>query len=203
MIAPGRIALYPIGKARERGVRPAAGEDIGAIGHRLRRIVDPHCLEQRQQRMARGARVLDAGQRCHRAGGEFLAVDIVGVFPITGQIPQRLAVFGQERVDIDQRIDARSDPRRHSGDHHPAIAVPGQHEAIEPGGGDLRQHILDMRGQRDSGMKFACARAKAGKLRHDHPVPRGNQAIAQGIVAPATAPGAVDQDIVGHPWRRS
>ena len=199
---PAGVRRHLIEEAPERGRLPAGGEDVDAARD-LRFLAGvAHGLEQRQQRMAAdhaGHRLeIDRADRCDEAGGELLAVDVPVVFVLAGRVPQRLAVGGQERVDVDDCVDACAEAGGDAGNHHAAVGMAGEDEAVEAFLADLAADVVDVIGQRDPRMQLVRAHAEPGQRGHDHAVAGLLKLGREPLVSLPAAPGAMDQHVIGH-----
>ena len=116
-----------------------------------------------------------------------------------GDVPQALAVAGQERVDVADRVDPVAEPRGDAGDHHPAVGMAGEDEAVEAGFGDLLADVVDMVAEGNAGVQFAPAACRArASVASEHGVPRRLEVALRQFVALVAAPGAMDQHVVSH-----
>lgn len=112
-------------------------------------------------------------------------------------VARRLSVCWQEGIEVHHRGDALSQLFRHARDHHAAVGVADQHDAIEILPFDLARDIVDLGAEVDGIARQVRALADSGKRgRHDI-VAAGREPVGYASPAPAPMPGAMDQQVSG------
>ena len=110
------------------------------------------------------------------------------------QVEQRLAVFRQESVEIDQRPDPLADRGGNAGDHHAAIGMAADDHIGQVLILDHVDDIADMRRERDVIVGEMGALADAGMGRRVNVMPGGTQQARDTRVAPSPMPSAVNEN---------
>ncbi len=129
----------------------------------------------------------------HQAGRILLAVDVEGPALIAGDVPERLAVLGQEGVEVHQRPDPVRASRRDPGDHHPAIGVTHQDHVLQVLVFKHIDHVLDVDAERDAGTGKVRTFAQAREGGDPDLMALGPHQPGGLGVAPSARPGAVHQ----------
>ena len=106
---------------------------------------------------------------------------------------QRLAVAGDERVEVHEVTDAIGDVLQRPRHHHTAVGIPEQHDAVEILVEDLVDDIVDVRAERDLRARQVRALTDAGEAGCEDLVPGRLQAAPHVPEAVRAGPGPVDE----------
>src|SRR5262245_25849792 len=206
---PVPIVLVARAELLKRRRLPAGGKHVHALWH-LSTTKCELLLECRQ-------RLLDAhridpggvtgvdGERSRWNGRNLVTLPVlrsVGthLFRLLGRqiIEQRLAVFGHEGIEIDQRTDLRRDLLRDAGDDHASVGMATQHHVRQFLAADDTDDVLNVRVEIDRAVHQMSALAEAGQGRRIDLVPGLAQQPRHPFVAPAAMPGTVNENKGGH-----
>ena len=169
----GRSQPDRLGEAADRVRRAAGGRPVGRGGvlHRPRQRLH-------QPRRARPDRARPV--------------------PGAGQVVQRLAVGGHERVQVDQVRYPVGDVLEGAGHDHAAVGEAEQHDVGQVLVEDRVHHVEHVGGQVDLRRRQVGALSDAGQGRGEHLVPRLAQRPADQTEAPRPAPRPVHQNNCRH-----
>jgi len=114
------------------------------------------------------------------------------------EIEQRLAVFRDEGIEIDQSCDLLRHRVGDRSDHHAAIGMAEQHHIRKVFIADDVEDVGDMGAQVDGSALKMRALALPGQRRCEHDVAALAQSVCNPREFPAATPGAVNQNVSGH-----
>jgi len=212
-VPPVLAGLRVVGRRPERGRAPAAGRpglpgglDVRPAERVLRqRPLQPDRLGEAADRVRRAAGGGPVGrggvvhrplQRLHQPGRP--GPDGTGPVPGAGQVVQRLAVGGHERVQVDQVRHPVGDVLEGAGHDHAAIGEAEQHDVGQVLVEDRVHHVEHVGGQVDLRRRQVRALPDAGQGRSEHLMPRLAQRPADQTESPGAAPRPVHQNNCRH-----
>ena len=105
---------------------------------------------------------------------------------------------GQHGVDVDQVRDLPRPPVGHGGAEHAGVAVHDEDAALHLFGIQRAQHVGDVRFQVDRGREQVGAFAAAGERDGVRAVAGTGQVAKRVTPVPRAAPGAVNEQVMGH-----
>ena len=212
-VAPVLAGLRVLGRRPERGGASAPGRpglpgrlDVRpGEGVLLERPLQPDRLGEAADRVRRaaGGRPVGRGGVLHRPLQRLHQPrrprpDRARPVPGAGQVVQRLAVGGHERVQVDQVRYPVGDVLEGAGHDHAAVGEAEQHDVGQVLVEDRVHHVEHVSGQVDLRRRQVGALSDAGQGRGEHLVPRLAQRPADQTEAPRPAPRPVHQNKCRH-----
>ena len=110
------------------------------------------------------------------------------------RVERALPTLAQQRVEEHELPELFRHAVGDAGDDRAAEAVADQHHVLELLGLDEVRDVGDEDVERDDAGQVVARRAETGEGRREHSVARRAQPLGDDAPAPATMPGAVDED---------
>lgn len=146
-VDPGGVDGEACRGGRERGrgqtAGPAGGGDVGLGGHPGIGAGQARALQQCRERVGPGSLV----EKWQRVDGQAIApgtLNLPGPLFGVGHGPARVAVTGDEGVEVHQRADLFRGTVGGAGDDAAAVAVPDQHHRLAGGFGGKGDRVRDL-----------------------------------------------------------
>jgi len=113
-------------------------------------------------------------------------------------VDERLPVGWSRGVQVDEMADTVGRAVRGAGDHHAAIAVPDENDAVQILEMEQFHDVFDVAIEIHTAAKEVLPFTKSGQRWGVHLVSLSAQQARYGLIAPAAVPAAMNQNICRH-----